>query len=205
MIRPIITFRYAPALDNHCRLLSGTLWKTKYGQIMGEKPYPSVDFLRELSISREKIWGEKAVEVIQKLTELLGFQFTEKEILVYTVGFGQAHSDPVIIPSNFNEWEFVNVATHELIHRFLTFNTSNFNEDVVSPRLFPNESPTTAIHVVVNALLQFVYINVLDEPQRLEWDKERSGDFYKKAWGIVEKEGYMNIIETVKAPHTARP
>lgn len=198
---PKLHFRYAPALDRYCRLLSESVWKEKYLQVLGDVPYPTEDFLRSLSSEREKIWAAKGQQIISGLVDMLGLQFAELEIPVYAVGFGRAHSDPLVVPSNFNEFELVNVATHELIHRLLSFNTQGFNEDVSSPKLFSDKPSSVAVHVVVHALLQFVYLDILQEPQRLDLDKEKSSGEYKEAWDIVDAEGYKQIIEKVKASY----
>lgn len=193
-MKPIIKIRYARAIDRYCEILSKSDWQEPYRKIMGDLSYPNKDILSKKVSEYQKAWDEVEDLVLYGVTNFTGLEFDEKEVSVYVVGFGRAHSDPLVIPSNFNSDEFVNVLVHELIHRLFSFNNRGIDEDILSPKLFPNENEPTAIHTVLHSVLKYVYIDILKNPERLEWELKRAEGDYKKSWEIVNKKGYLNII-----------
>lgn len=192
-------------MDRYCKLLSRGEWNEMFIKFMGDSPYPGEEMLVEMSNVREKIWMENHTKILSALIKILGFEFTEKEIIVYTVGFGKAHSDPLVVPSNFDDYSFINVLIHELIHRVLTRNSLNLNEDILAPLLYPKENQSVAIHITVHALLKYIYLDVLNDPQRLEEDILNSTEDYRRAWDIVESEGYLNCIKKIEVPLLRNP
>jgi hypothetical protein len=56
--------------------------------------------------------------------------------------------------------------------------------------------------VLIHAILKYVYLDIIREKLLFETNIKRSLESkvtgYMKAWDIVEREGYMNLIEKFK-------
>lgn len=65
---------------------------------------------------------------------------------------------------------------------------------------FPDEVLLVRNHVLVHATLKGLWLNVLQEPARLERDLKFTEAFpaYKRAWEIVEEKGYKNLLNMIK-------
>ena len=108
---------------------------------------------------------------------------------------------------------FVDILTHELLHRLLTDNQSALPRNKVVDewrKLFgQNHPPVTLNHIPVHAIHKSIYLDLLKAPQRLQRDITRCqahGDTdYVKAWEYVEKAGYQEIIEQLKKSYNSKP
>jgi hypothetical protein len=102
--------------------------------------------------------------------------------------------------------QFIDTLTHELIHRLLTDNTSlPFDTKYLSRwgKLFGKDHTFgTLVHIPVHAVHKAVYLDILNEPDRLERDvqenKSAKAEDYIAAWEYVEKHGYRAIIDKLK-------
>lgn len=110
----------------------------------------------------------------------------------------------MVISTKYSGDRFVDVFTHELSHRLLTDNdkyqieTARRKLGGAWAELFGKEhSFKTLVHIPVHALLEYIFVDVLDEPQRLERDKEylKKHADYDDAWKYVAQAGYKNIID----------
>jgi len=103
-------------------------------------------------------------------------------------------NSPLVIRSRYNEKEFIYTVLHELIH---TMFADNFFKQ---PKEFGKHSKTTINHIVLFALIEKYYLEVVEDKEFLEKIKEISNSEvnkeYKKAWDIVEEKGYQDIIKT---------
>lgn len=93
--------------------------------------------------------------------------------------------------------------THEILHFFLTANSilPEISPFKIIKEMFPIENNAQTIsHIILNAILKYIYLDVLKDNDRLLKDKERDCRYenYKKAWDIVEEKGYMEIINEFK-------
>jgi len=93
--------------------------------------------------------------------------------------------------------DFIDTLTHELIHQIHIQNGKKVNELQKNyiPKKYPNESQLTSNHIFVHAIHKKIYLSLFNKT-RLNRDIkrcEKSPD-YKRAWEIVEKEGYENLI-----------
>lgn len=147
-------------------------------------------------------WNEYEEKILNGLCDLLDLNFGECPIDVHIVsGNPRQISFPLIIKSGFTPDEFVDVLTHELIHRL--FGLNKLGEVVVFDGSgYEKETETTKKHVIIYAILKYIYLDILNEPKRLETDlqevKKHSPNEYERSWDIVDKEGYKKIISDFK-------
>lgn len=96
--------------------------------------------------------------------------------------------------------------THEVAHRLLTDNskmTSSLDRKILKTwkELFGEDHAwNTLVHIPVHALLEYIFVDVLDEPERLERDIElcKQHPPYADAWTYVQSEGYQNILKKLR-------
>lgn len=142
--------------------------------------------------------GEIILKAIQGVT---GLAFTRSLIDVYVVSLNsRSFSRPIVMKARYTPVEFINVITHEFIHCLFTDNCKTVN-DVI---LVPHPNYTASKHIVLHAILKYVYLDVLKSPENLKVnkdisDKAKSG--YDEAWQVVEAGNYMQIIEDFKTRH----
>lgn len=163
---------------------------------------PETKFVKEKIEIYKKEWSEYGYKNLEEICNLLNLNFRRDVIDVYIVsGNNRQFSDPIVIRCEFKPKYFVDFLTHELIHRLFQINSDKFPYSTLK-EMFPNESKTTRNHIFVHAILKYIYLDVLNDKSRLERNIERSKehntDEYTKAWEIVDKEGYKNLINKLK-------
>jgi hypothetical protein len=116
--------------------------------------------------------------------------------IVWVLQRSEAYS--MIFPVSLSTDQFIISITHELAHLSWALYTPEFLEK------YKNISKSIRDHVVVNAMLQYLWCDILNRPHYMEMSKDsakrHSTDDYTKAWEIVEKEGYMNILSSAIKP-----
>ena len=101
---------------------------------------------------------------------------------------------------------FIDLLTHELLHRLLTDNTSlPYDTDFLTrwQKLFDKKhSFGTLVHIPVHAIHKAIYLDILNEPARLKRDVEGSEKFeikdYDNAWSYVNDHDYTELIYMLK-------
>jgi len=150
----------------------------------------------------KKEWRKYEKKILTGIIQILGLDFKDQIIDVHVVsGNPRQISNPLIIKSGFSPTEFVDSLTHELIHRLFAINElakiGGQLDDFIRS-ISKNESDTTKSHIIVHAVLKYIYLDVLNEPIRLKTSllaaQNHSTDEYLRAWKIVEKIGYRKII-----------
>ena len=73
-------------------------------------------------------------------------------------------------------------------------------------KLFGKEHASgTLVHIPVHAVHKAIYLDVLNAPERLERDiagiKKNKATDYINAWDYVDKHGYLEIIEKLRASY----
>lgn len=155
----------------------------------------------------KKEWVKHEQEILRGLCNITDLEFNRDVIDIYIVSVNpRQFSNPVIIKSGFPPDEFVDTLTHELIHRLLVLN--KIKKEIMVNDKYLSESDTVKNHVIVHALLKYIYLDILKDKKRLEKNILRSKNHgtneYARAWEIVKQEGYKNLIEEFKnklAPH----
>jgi len=159
---------------------------------------PSDELIKsQISMYNEE-WDKYGERILRGICEATGLNFKRNQIDVYVVsGSLRPFSRPIVIKSGYEPDYFVNVLTHELIHCLYSDN----DEEVNKPLHYPHENHTVSVHVYLNAILKYIYIDVLGEPERYELDKKMVADSklgYNIAWDIVDKIGHLKLIEDFK-------
>ncbi len=148
--------------------------------------------IKEYKIS----WHERA-PVLTYMQETLQLDFYQTTIDVFVVGrIKNAISSPMIISSTKTPDEFVDILTHELLHRLISDSKQKIPAKDILLKLFPTETMLCRNHVVVHAVLKKIYLEFLKVPQRLAIVKEhdKKSPDYLRAWEIVDEQGEDDII-----------
>lgn len=163
---------------------------------------PSWDKTKILLDERRNLWGENGDLILKELQILLGLNFYQDTIDIFFVhNWKRAISEPLIIGFDYEGDAFVDILTHEIIHRLLMDNREKINGNRWAAEQYPDETdPSVINHILVHAVHKEIYLNTLKSPDRLRQDIERCqvSPGYVKAWDIVERDGHMNIIEKFK-------
>lgn len=166
------------------------------------EPPEKAELKKRISAYKEA-WGKYEKEILEGICNILNLRFKRRIIEVYIVsGNPRQMSDPLIIKSGFKPDEFVDVLTHELIHKLFEHNGKKFPFSILE-EMFPGETNTVRNHVITFAVLKYIYLDILKDKKRLERhlensNKHRTSD-YSKAWQIVEEKGYIKLIEKLKS------
>lgn len=157
----------------------------------------------------QKAWKPFEQKVLLGMTELLGLSFRQNIIDVHIAPWFKAFSDPLIIGVSQEPDVFVDILTHELLHRLLTDNTTIPYETELLPewqKLFGEDHTFGAlVHIPVHAVHKAIYLDVLNDSSRLDRDiainKTRNATDYIAAWEYVEKHGYKQIIKKLRSSY----
>ena len=140
-------------------------------------------------------YGTKALTAMQKIT---GLSFKRNQIDVHVVsGNPRSFSSPIVVKSRYSKMDFMNVLIHELIHCLYTDNCEKAN-DAVS---VPHKNSLVAEHIVLDAILKYIYLDIFKEPKRLKADIDFCADSkfgYDLAWDIVMQGDYKKIVSDFK-------
>ena len=148
-----------------------------------------------------KGWKKYEKKILIAMQDVTGLVFDHNIIDVYVVNpfrFG-AISRPIIIGGGMSVDRFICVLTHELIHRIMNDNIQKVNWHKKAWNMYPKETHMVAHHVAVHAILENVLRSTYNK-NMLVWDikiSQKSPD-YKRAWEIVNKNGYKTIIKKLK-------
>lgn len=197
MTTPRIDIRYAWFLDPVYHLA----FEARTRDRKGKYPAPA-QIVKQVERYR-RAWKRKEMLLLQAMQKVLHMSFSHNWIDVYIIGRGQSISNPVVISSRREPEEFVDVLTHELIHRLLAENREEVDFLRIVNRRFKSESRSTKIHIAVHAVHYFLYLDVLNAPHRLKRDVEYCKALphaYSRSWQIVQEAGYKSIIDLLREP-----
>jgi hypothetical protein len=199
MSRPSITIKHGYLLEEAIEKVVKDFDPSFTAPPTGKTLNNISEYKKEWELIQEKVLGG--------IAEVLGINFTEQNIDVYISGIMYGgFSDPLTISARTESKRFPDVLTHELIHRIFIHNEM-YPLSVISEArksMHPNEKDSnTVIHVVLHAIHKYLYLEVLQEPERLEREmlhlREVGATSYLRAWEIVETEGYKEIIQKFKS------
>ena len=188
---PKIIFKYSHIYDQNLQI-----WLQAYNRSSRKfSPQKVQSYMK----AAEKVWRKYEKIILQELPRIIKLKWKERKIICYVVGDCRPFSDPLTLPVYKDKGLFVDVLTHELIHQL--FSQKGNNEKTKKAwryihSKYKNESFLTRVHIPLDAIHWRVYKKVFDE-KRLSRNISRSVPYpdYKKAWEIVEKDGYENVIE----------
>ncbi len=174
-----------------------------------DKTLADDDWMEKRVADYRKAWKPFEKQILTSMTDLLDLSFRQNIIDVHIAPWFNAFSDPMVIGVIKEPDQFVDILTHELLHRLLTDNTSIPHETMILvewQKLFGKEHTFgTLVHIPVHAVHKAIYLDVLNAPERLERDiagiKKIKATDYINAWGYVDKHGYLEIIEKLRASY----
>ncbi|MBP7820743.1 hypothetical protein KA025_00255 [Candidatus Saccharibacteria bacterium] len=148
-------------------------------------------------------WSEKSEKILTGMHSIYGLQFY-KPVIDVTLATGFIpKSKPLIINFKYEPDEFVDVLSHELLHNIFTDNQyiqhgSNKNNLLLlwNEIIGKQDDRSVLIHIFVHSGLKAIYLDILNEPYRLERDIEQCQQLpiaYRKAWDFVENNDYQDI------------
>lgn len=185
---PKVIFKYSSVYDRRCR--EDWLRKDKKG-------YPSKRKILNYIKKVEKLWRKKEKEILKEISKITKLKWREKSINCYLVGRVRPFSLPLTMPIFERKAnDFIDVLTHELIHNIFTQNQKYLKKSWnFFNRKYKKESQVTRIHILVHAVHSHIYMEFFGE-KRLKRNIKRLvfRQDYKRAWDIVQKQGYHNII-----------
>lgn len=158
---------------------------------------PEKEYVDNQILMYKEQWNLYGDKILKSLCEITGLNFERNIIDVFVVSdVYRPFSRPLVITSKYKKDAFINFMIHELVHCLFSDNELSGKGD------YPHPKKEVSKHVVVHALMEYILVNVLNLPEYLLADKNNCNKFpelgYKEAWGIVEREGYINLIEKFK-------
>ncbi len=167
-----------------------------------ERHLLSREYINNKTAAYKEAWDPYQGKILQGICQLLNMEFRQNIIDVYTASFRRSFSFPLLIATKYEPNRAIEVIAHELIHVLLYDNTSSkldlYEAEQTWRKLFPDvENVTTLLHIPVHAVLQALFDDILNEPERTLNDKKVCEDdlYYKLAWDYVERVGYKTIID----------
>lgn len=154
--------------------------------------------------SYKAAWESYESKILKGMCELLNLEFRHNIIDVYIAPWFYGFSDPLVIGVVHKPDLFIDILTHELLHRLLTANKTididKSERRLEWEKLFGEQNHfVTLVHIPVHAVHKAIYVDILNEPERLKRDIERQhSPHYIKSWDYVETHGYEEIISKLK-------
>ncbi len=176
---------------------------------LGREHESSDEFIDSKVVEYTSAWSQYEMKIITGLCDALGLEFNQNIIDIYVAPFSNSFSDPMVISTKYSANRVVDVITHELIHRLLTDNNCLPMRDGRQlsehwREMFGVRDFKALVHIPVHALLEYIFIDILNEPNRLERDMNLCSKYepYKKAWEYVREEGYTTIIKKLQESYS---
>ena len=191
---PKVVFKYSWIYDQN--------WKTWIKFYKRIKNYPSTRRILNYIPKIEKLWRKDEKKILKELSKVSGLEWKSKTICCYVVGRCIPFSDPLTLPVYTKEDYFIDVLVHELIHQLFT-QEGNMEKSkkrgLTSTEGIEKNHKKTRIHIPLYAIHSHIYLKFFGI-ERLNRDKRLMNCLseYKRAWEIVEKEGYEKIINEFK-------
>lgn len=173
------------------------------------KPLQSDEYYHEIVLKYRKAWKPVEQKILTAMCDITGLTFYQNVIDVYIAPWFNAFSSPLIIGVTKTPEKFVDVLTHELLHRLFVDNKIKTPKTELLEewkKLFGIDLNFTAIvHIPVHAVHKAIYLDILKSPKRLKDDVEEYNKLkiedYITAWNYVEKHGHENIIKQLKTSY----
>jgi len=153
----------------------------------------------------KKAWSAVEKKVLESIQDITKLSFKNALIDVHVVRrTNRSFSRPPVFDIRKNPSDFCDELIHELIHIILQQNNSIVSWGVLEwlNEKFSEETDCTRNHLYVHAILKILYLDVLEEPKRLERNlarsKKHSTNEYTRAWDIVDSVGEKEIIMMIK-------
>ncbi len=160
------------------------------------KEYPSPKKIKKYIEKIEKIWRNDEKIILKLISKITGLKWREKVIKCYVVGKGKCFSDPLTIRIFKNQLNFIDVLTHELIHQIQSQNANKWKKwRRHVDKKYKKEPEATKRHIFLHAVHWKLLLSLYNKKRlnkNIIFHKDTKD--YKRAWEIVQKEGYQKII-----------
>ncbi len=142
-------------------------------------------------------WEQKEERILSGLIKVLGVKFYLPVIDATIAPMVAPFSTPLTLSFRPEPDEFIDIMTHELIHILISDNKENISFYRLVQKNWPEEESKVIAHIMVHALLEYVFRDILNEVSRIKRDilNCSSKPPYAKAWNIVQEYGYKEVIE----------
>lgn len=168
-------------------------------------PLETFEYYKDIADKYAGWWGSQDGDILEDLCKILNLRFRQNIIDVHVAPWFYAFSVPMVIGVTFKTKDrFINVLTHEIIHRLLTDNTTyEYNHDFVAlwRGMFGDElSQNALIHVPVHAVMKKLYVDIMDRPGLVDLDRKSvaKNASYVEAWEYVDRHGYDEVVKKLR-------
>ncbi len=183
-------------------------WKDAYSQ---EKwsPWPKDKLLKNIEECKTK-WEKYEKSILVEMCDILGLEFYRNVINVHIVSANpRSFSSPLIIRGTFPPSTFIESLTHELVHELCTYGIDYESNNAlyfkILREIFPNnENSLTINHTLVYAVLEYLFIDILDDTKLWKISTEkalRSNNDYSIAYNLTKELGYKKLLQKFKHKH----
>lgn len=193
-----IVIRYNQILDEMAKAHAALAPKTsKTAELAAQKT--DIVLVEEKIKEYRKLWdsigNDKIFATIEQMT---GKTFLNRCVVVNIVWVCRiTEAYGMVIPITHDPDNFVITLTHELMHLSGGVFTPEFNEK------YKNETLDARVHIVVNAMTEYLWRDVLGKPEYVARHKERcrnnNAKDHIRAWEIIEEVGYKYIVDNYLA------
>lgn len=169
-----------------------------------------VNELENLLPEINKEWKENGEVLLKTTTQLFNLPFTRKELSVNfiicdTPFTGMSYPLTIslrkFLKSTANKprsLTYLNlIIFHELLHRYIFADIPTPKETPPLLKKYESEGSVVLAHLHLLAIQKYVY-HTLDRDVEFEEELERLPGDYKRAWEIVNTEGYMAFVNEIK-------
>ncbi len=207
---PTIVFEASWIYDYMWKAVWDRLWQSLYP----EEKYPAREEILTCAQKMDAYWNQKKDGILEELSTVSHLRWQRSEIPCFVVGArklgvppkkrssdpaafsGFAHPLTIRIHDYLKGPDlFLRLLIHELIHNLMNDNMDLYGNRWVEKYLeqkYSAERPFTQNHILVYALHAHVhrkfFSTEIDEVGR------SSLDDYKRAWAVVQEDGYEDII-----------
>lgn len=197
---PKVTFHYSSVYDR--------TWQGWLQRELKDKglTFPSKEEIEHYIEKIEPVWRSVEQEVLSEMSSVTGLSWRDAEIRCYMVGRCRPISDPLTMRVVDSEEVFVRFLIHELIHQNLTQGDPHRKSRLYWGEInkkYGSESLVTKIHIPVHAFLKHLLLKFYNQAW-VDADIKFCDKYpeYKRAWEIVEAEGYKEVIENFTSFNT---
>lgn len=178
----------------------GTLVQVR-GKSISKKP---AEAKRRLE-AYQSLWKQDGKRILEAMRDALGVSFSDNRLhVILSEEFGGAYSMPLTVSIWYEETDFVAMMTHEIAHWLLNNNTQHVDVGNIWYKMFPDEFRLTRNHILVFAVMEHIFTDVLGKPEMLAFEKNATGS-YGRAWEIVQNRGHRAIIAEFRQHYTPEP
>lgn len=161
------------------------------------------DGLEEKFPSLLKDWKSQENKIIKGLEKITGFNFLQNYIDVFLIDVHTSYSisHPIIVGTAGDNNKIIRMISHELIHKLTWDNTKGIDWHEKIQKIFKTENQLAANHIMVHAILEALYTDILHQPNEIIKDINDCQKLpaYKRAWDVVKEKGYKSIIKQLKS------